>query len=139
MLVYIDGSEKTVRYLRFVLMLADKLGSKVTLLNIQEPRYTPSSKDAEIVGKDVLSRALESIRREKGCYQLKLDELILDKIVEVGNPSNKIIELSSTGKYDLITLSTSKERSRRLMFRSAIDAIGRKSMCSVLVVPNKSG
>ncbi len=139
MLVCVDGSENSVRALIFAVMLAERMGSKITLLNVQKTqRDNTSSETAEERGKQVLSKALESVRREKLNYLLSLDELIVDKRVEFGIPSKKIVEFAEMGNYDLIVLGRrGLGRARRFLLGSVSDAVSRKAKCSVLMVPAK--
>ena len=130
LLVCIDGSETSIRALNYAFKLANKIGSQITLLNVQERRLINlSSKVAEELGEQILSRALGTI--EKG-------ELKVNKRVEYGVASDIIVEVAESGNHDLIVLGNRGiGRAKRFLLGSVSDDVSHKAKSSVLIVPGK--
>ena len=130
LLVCIDGSENSIRALDYAVKLCEKLGSKITLLNIQERRlFDLSSKVAEELGEQILSKALGAIKKE---------ELKVDKRVEFGVASDNIVEVAEKGNHDLIVLgSRGLGTVKRFLLGSVSDDVSHKAKCSVLIFPTK--
>lgn len=130
LLVCVDGSENSVKALDYALELAEKMGSKITLLNVQERRlYESSPKTAEELGDKILSKALDAIGQKK---------IKVDKKLEFGVTSDSIVEVAEKGNYDLIVLgSRGLGTVKRFLLGSISDDVSHKAKCSVLIVPAK--
>jgi len=120
LLVCIDGSEYSIKALDYVVKFAEKIGSKITLLNIQDRRLLNlSSKVAEELGKQILLRALSAIKRK---------ELKVDKRVEFGVTPDAIIEAAEKGNHDLIVLgSRGLGAVKRFLLGSVSDDVSHKA------------
>jgi len=131
LLVCIDGSENAIKALDYSAKLAEKMGSSITLLNVQERRlYDSSPKTAEEFGERVLSKALDAVRERK---------LKVDKQLEFGVPSDVIAEVAEKGKHDLIVLgSRGLGTISRFLLGSVSDDVSHKAKCSLLLVPAKT-
>ena len=98
MLVCVDGSEPSTRALKYAASPAEKMGLKITLLNVQEERLHKSSLDvAKELGETVFATSLNAIEGEKAK---------VEKTLEFGAPSDRIVEVAQKGGYDLIVLGT---------------------------------
>jgi nucleotide-binding universal stress UspA family protein len=130
LLVCVDGSENSVKALDYALELAEKMGSKITLLNVQERRlYESSPKTAEELGDKILSKALDAVGQKK---------IKVDKKLEFGVISDSIVEVAEKGNYDLIVLgSRGLGTVKRFLLGSISDDVSHKAKCSVLIVPAK--
>jgi nucleotide-binding universal stress UspA family protein len=130
LLVCVDGSVHSIKALKYAAGLAEKMGSKVTLLNVQERRiYDFSPKTIEEMGKEILSKALDANGQTK---------LEVDKKLEFGVPSDKIVEVANKGKHDLIVLgSRGLGTVKQFLLGSVSDDVSHKAKCSVLIVPAK--
>jgi len=130
LLVCIDGSENSIKALNYAVKLAEKMGSKITLLNVEERRlYDSSPKAAKDIGEKILSKALDVIGKKK---------IRVDKRLEFGVPSDSIVEFAEKGNYDLIVLgSRGLGTVRRFLLGSVSDDVSHKAKCSVLIVPAK--
>jgi len=128
LLVCIDGSEHSFKAFEYSAKLAEKMKSKITLINVQEPRiYDYAPKTAEDLGEKILSNALNSIGKKK---------LKIEKRVEFGVPSDKIVRISEKGNYDLIVLgSRGLGTVKRFLLGSVSDDVSHKAKCSVLIIP----
>ena len=133
LLVCIDGSEHSTKALDYAVKLAEKIGSKITLLNVQERRLHDLSPYARIVseklGERILSKALSAIGK-KG--------LKADRRVESGVTSDRIVEVAERGNHDLIVLgSRGLGTGKRFLLGSVSDDVSHKAKCSVLIFPAK--
>jgi len=135
LLVCIDGSAHSTKALDYAVKLAEKIGSKMTLLNVQERQLHDLSPYARIVseklGEIVLSKALGAIGKE---------ELKVDKRVEFGVTSDIIVEVVEKGNHDLIVLgSRGLGMVKRFLLGSVSDDVIHKAKSSVLIFPAKHG
>ena len=130
LLVCVDGSENSVKALDYALKLAEKMGSKITLLNVQERRlYESSPKTAEELSDKIFSKALDAVGKKK---------IKVDKKLEFGVTSDSIVEVAEKGNYDLIVLgSRGLGTVKRFLLGSISDYVSHKAKCSVLIVPAK--
>jgi nucleotide-binding universal stress UspA family protein len=128
LLVCVDGSKHSIVALDYVANLAEKTGSKITLLNVQEP-------DLHEVAPEVCSTLADSIVTD-ALSSLKDRKLVADKKVECGVASDTIVEVAENGKHDLIVLGDKGLSSpRQFLFGSVSDDVAQKAKCSVLIVP----
>jgi len=131
LLVCIDGSEYSVKAFEYAFKLAEKMGSSLTLLNVQEPRiYDYAPQTAKDLGERILSDALKVMQKEK---------VKVDKKVEFGIPSDKIVRVAEKENHDLIVLgSRGLGTVKRFLLGSVSDDVSHKAKCSVLIVPAKT-
>ena len=131
MLVGIDGSEHSIKAFEYAVKLAGRMGSRITLLNVQELRiHTVSPETAKEIGNQTLSKALNAV--EKGSLEVS-------KRLEFGVPSDVIAEFAEKEKHDLIVLgSRGLGAVRRFLLGSISDDVSLKAKCSVLIVPAKA-
>jgi nucleotide-binding universal stress UspA family protein len=130
LLMCVDGSENSIKALEYALKLAENMKAKITVLHVQERRlYDFSSKTAKEVGEKILSKALSTVKEEK---------VKIDKMLEFGVPSDKIVEVAEKDKFDLIVLgSRGLGKVERFLLGSVSDDVSLKAKCSVLIVPTK--
>ena len=128
LLVCVDGSEQSINALNYAVKLAEKMDSKVTLLNVQERRLGElSPKIAKEQSEKIFTNALSGIEKGKSKAYTKL---------EIGSPSDKIAEVAERGKYDLIVLGNRGLGTvKRFLLGSVSDDVSHKAKCSVLIVP----
>lgn len=128
LLVCVDGSEHSTRALEVAVRLAEKMGSRITLLNVQDQRLQKaSSKAVEELADKIFSNALSAV--EKGRVKL-------EKKLEIGVPSDRIVEVAERGKYDLIVLGKrGLGKVKRFLLGSISDDVIQKAKTSILVVP----
>lgn len=129
LLVCTDGSEHALKAIKFSAELAEKMGSNITLLNVQdETLHKVSPKDAENFGERILSRSMKVIEGRKLNVQKKL---------EFGVPTTVIVETAEKGDYDLIVLgSRGLGTIYRFILGGVSDDVSHKAKCSVLIVPS---
>ncbi|MGD0494556.1 MAG: universal stress protein [Candidatus Bathyarchaeia archaeon] len=130
MLVCVDGSDHAMKALNYALSLAEKMGSRMTLLNVQEPRLHKASPDVAMeLGGRVLCESLDAVEKRK---------LAADRRLEFGVPSDVIVDVAEKGNHDLIVLgSRGLGAVKRFLLGSVSDDVSYKAKCSVLIVPAK--
>lgn len=130
-LVGIDGSEHSIKAFEYAVQIGEKIGSKFTLVNVQEPRiYDYAPKTAEELGYRILSSAISALGKEKSQ---------IEKKVEFGVPSDKIVQLAEKGNYDLIVMGNRGLGTvKRFLLGSVSDDVCHKAKCPVLIVPTKT-
>jgi nucleotide-binding universal stress UspA family protein len=128
MLVCLDGSDRSIKTLEYAVKFAEKAGSKITMLNVQEHRlHKASPKAAQELGDRIFSKALNAVRKDK---------IKIEKKLEIGVPSDKIVETAEKGKHDLIVVgSRGLNPVKRFLLGSVSDDVSQKARCSVLIVP----
>jgi len=130
MLVCVDGSQQSKRALDYALKLGEKVGSEITLINVQEHTlHKVSPKVAEEFGARVVESGLTNV----GKTGLKVERML-----EIGVPWKTILEASKKGKYDIIVLGRRGTGTvRRFLLGSVSDSVSQKAECSVLIVPER--
>jgi nucleotide-binding universal stress UspA family protein len=128
MLVCVDGSEHSMVALDYSAQLAEKMGSKVTLLNVQEPLLKEVAPNVcTDLGESILTKSINALKKKK---------LMVEKRIECGVVSDSIVETAETGKHDLIVLGDKGHSSaRRFALGSVTDDVIYKARHSVLIVP----
>jgi nucleotide-binding universal stress UspA family protein len=108
--------------------LAEKMGSKVTLLNVQEPLLKEVAPNVcTDLGESILTKSINALKKKK---------LMVEKRIECGVVSDSIVETAETGKHDLIVLGDKGHSSaRRFALGSVTDDVIYKARHSVLIVP----
>ncbi|MDH5481838.1 MAG: universal stress protein [Candidatus Bathyarchaeota archaeon] len=130
LLICIDGSPNSSKALDYALRLADKMDSKITVLNVQEQKiHKKAPKAVEELGHKILAKSLTAVGKKKVKVDTKL---------KIGVPSDSIVEVATKGKYDLIVLgSRGLGTVDRFLLGSVSDDVSHKAKCSVLIVPTK--
>ncbi len=131
MLVCVDGSDHAMKALNYALSLAEKMGSRMALLNVQEPRLHKTSPDVAMeLGGRVLIESLGAVAKRK---------LAAERRLEFGVPSDVIVDMAEKGNHDLIVLgSRGLGAVKRFLLGSVSDDVSYKAKCSVLIVPAKT-
>jgi len=130
LLVGVDGSEHSIKALNYAVKLGERVGSKLTLLNVQDHRlYDVSPKTAQEAGQRILSKALKAVGKE---------EMKVDKRLTFGVLSDKIVEIAEERNHDLIVLgSRGLGTVKRFLLGSVSEDVSHKAKCSVLIIPTK--
>jgi nucleotide-binding universal stress UspA family protein len=128
LLVCLDGSDYSFSALDYAADLAGKMGSKITLLNVQELRlHELAPKVCSDLGEEIISKALNRIKEKN---------LKVDKKLECGVPSDAIVDVAEKGKYDLIVMGKKGICCvDRFLLGDVADDVSYKAKRSVLIVP----
>ncbi len=127
-LVCVDGSEHSIIALDYISKLAQEMGSKITIINVEERKlYDMSPRTAVEGGQLVISHALSSIGKP---------DLPVDKRVEFGVTSDVLVEVAEKEGIDLIVMgSRGLGTVRRFLLGSVSDDVSQKARTSVLIFP----
>jgi nucleotide-binding universal stress UspA family protein len=127
-LVCVDGSEHSIVALDYITKLAQEMGSKITVINVEERKlYDMSPKTAVEGGQLVISHALSAIGKP---------DLPVEKRVEFGVTSDVLVEVAEKEGIDLIVMgSRGLGTVRRFLLGSVSDDVSQKARTSVLIVP----
>ena len=130
-LVCVDGSRDSIEALKCAISLVRRFGSKITVLNVQEPRlFAFSRKAAGELGEQILAHARGYAEGDKSRAE---------SLLEFGNPSDCIVSLAQKRNHDLIVLGRKGiGAAKRFLLGSVSDKVSRRAACSVLVVPTES-
>jgi len=125
MLAATDGSKHADKALEYAVQLAQKHGSKITLLNVEEDKlFRLEPKAIEGVGKGILCDAVA-----------KTGEVDCDERLEFGSPAETIIKVAKKEDYDLIVVGSRGVSSvKRFFLGSVSDDVSMHARCSVLIV-----
>jgi nucleotide-binding universal stress UspA family protein len=128
LLVCVDGSDRSIKAFEYAVKLAEKVGSNITILNVQGHQlHRASPKAAKELSERIFSKAMNVVGKGVGTIEKKL---------EIGMPSDKIIETAENGKHDLVVLgSRGLNPVKRFLLGSVSDDVSQKAKCSVLIVP----
>nr|MDO8100600.1 universal stress protein [Candidatus Njordarchaeota archaeon] len=128
LLVCVDGSEHSMKALDYSAKLAEKMGSKITLLNVQEPLLKELAANVcNDLGESILTKYLNTLKKKR---------LTAEKRIECGVVSDSIVQAAETGKHDLIVLGDKgHSTARRFALGSVSDDVIHKAKHSVLLVP----
>jgi nucleotide-binding universal stress UspA family protein len=127
-LVCVDGSEHSMVALDYSAKLAGKIGSKITLLNVQEPLLKEVAPQVcNDLGESILTKSMNVLKKKN---------LAAEKRVECGVASDAIVEAADSGGNDLIVLGDKGHRSiRRFALGDVTEDVVYKAKHSVLIVP----
>lgn len=139
-LVPLDGSERAEKALTHTVELAQKLGSKVTLIHVVPslPPYVNTAVDR--LGQAQQSIVDELIRNGKELLD-QYASSVSDKGIEVdtytvmGQPADEILEKAISENYDLIVLgSRGLGEIKGYIMGSVSNRVSRHASCPVLII-----
>jgi nucleotide-binding universal stress UspA family protein len=106
-LVPVDGSDNSYRALDAALVLAEKLGSNITVIHVME--QIPIT---HIGSEKLLSELLETYKKENQNILSKCSEIATQKgltlktLLLQGNPASVILDYSKKEKFDLLIMGS---------------------------------
>lgn len=106
-LVPVDGSDNSYRALDAALVLAEKLGSNITVIHVME--QIPIT---HIGSEKLLSELLEAYKKENQNILSKCSEIATQKGLNLktlllqGNPASVILDYSKKEKFDLLIMGS---------------------------------
>lgn len=134
----VDFSEPSRQAVRYAREFTLRMNSSMFLINVVEPRpmavdlslnYIPFEEDLEKAAR----HDLKSLKNE-----LHAEGLLIDFSVEIGNPSDVILEKARELDVSIIIMGSHGKRGiSRLIMGSVAETVVRKADCPVLIV--KSG
>jgi nucleotide-binding universal stress UspA family protein len=137
-LVPMDGSPPSVAALWEAVTLAEELQAAIDVLHVNGPnRFEVGSATATApsAAEQVERQMDEAIR----AAQVRLGER-LSRRTDSGDPIRKILDVASTGQFDLIVMGTHGRIGRlHSLVGSVAEAVVRSSLCPVLTVRRSDG
>jgi nucleotide-binding universal stress UspA family protein len=135
-LVAVDGSEHSLKAVRYACAMGPPLGAEVVLLHVvpmlvSATPYHDTVSDQPFlalqkVGEDILARA-KAIANDCNCQAIDM--------ISHGDPASKIIDIASERGIDIIILgSRGLSGIRRLFVGSISDKVARNAHCPVMIV-----
>jgi nucleotide-binding universal stress UspA family protein len=135
-LVPVDGSDNSYRALDSALLLSEKLGSNITVVNVTE--QVPIT---HIESEKLLSELLEAYRKENQEILSKCSKIAAEKGLSIktlllqGNPASVILDYSKKEKFDLLIMgSRGMGKFKQLILGSVSSKIVHHSPCAVLLI-----
>lgn len=135
-LVAVDGSEHSLKAVRYACAMGPPLGAEVVLLHVvpmlvSATPYHDTVSDQPFlslqkVGEDILSRA-KTVARDCSCEAIDM--------ITHGDPAAKIIDIAKERDVDIIVLgSRGLSGIRRLFVGSISDKVASHAHCPVMIV-----
>lgn len=135
-LVPVDGSDYSFRAVKAAASIAEKYGSKITLLYVvdvpaRNPLYIPELAaipehvvdDLEREGKKVLSKAAAEFKGTE-----------VSSVVRVGHPAGEILDETENG-YDLVVIgSRGLGELKGFLLGSVSDRVSHHARCAVMII-----
>ena len=135
-LVPVDGSDNSYRALDAALLLTEKLGSSITVVNVIE--QVPIT---HIESEKLLSELLEAYKRENQEILSKCSNIATEKGLSIktlllqGNPASVILDYSKKEKFDLVIVgSRGMGKFKQLILGSVSSKIVHHSPCAILLI-----
>lgn len=102
-----DFSERSVALNEQVEWLADRFGSRVTLLHVLEiPATWYGASEASLINIDCFDALRDSAEQRLKKYAIKVPESRLERITAEGDVAGHIIDVVNEGKVDLVVMGT---------------------------------
>lgn len=143
-LIAIDDSTFSEKATRIGFNLAKTLNAKVALLNVMDPPSTSYTGDPLLGQQPLIMPEIAQMQEEasKAVLQrfgkLWTGQQELTTFSQVGNPRIEILATAEEWKADLIILGThGRTGFDHFISGSVAEGVARRSLCPVLIVPNK--
>jgi nucleotide-binding universal stress UspA family protein len=135
-LVPVDGSDNSYRALDTALILSEKLGSSITVVNVMEE--VPIT---HIESEKLLSELLEAYRKENQEILSKCSKIATEKGLSIktlllqGNPASIILDYCKKENFDLVIMgSRGMGKFKQLILGSVSSKIVHHCQCAVLLI-----
>lgn len=135
-LVPVDGSDNSYRALDAALLLSQKLGSNITVVNVME--QVPIT---HIESEKLLSELLEAYRKENQEILSKCSKIASEKGISIktlllqGNPASVILDYCKKENFDLVIMgSRGLGKFKQLILGSVSNKIVHHCQCAVLLI-----
>ena len=137
-LVPMDGSPPSIAALWEAVALAEELQAAIDVLHVDGPnRFEVGS--ATATARSVEEQANREMDEAVGAAQARLGGR-LSRRTDAGDPIRKILDVASSGHFDLIVMGTHGRVGRlHALVGSVAEAVVRSSQCPVLTVRRPDG
>lgn len=135
-LVPVDGSDNSYKALEAALILSEKLGSNISVVNVME--QVPIT---HIESEKLLSELLEAHKKENQEILSKCSEIAHQKGITIksvllqGNPAPVILDYSKKENFDLVIMgSRGMGKFKELILGSVSSKIVHHSPCAIMII-----
>ena len=135
-LVPVDGSDNSYRALEDALVLSEKLGSNISVVNVME--QVPIT---HIESEKLLSELLEAYKKENQEILSKCSDIARQKGIAIktvllqGNPAPVILDYSKKENFDLVIMgSRGMGKFKELIIGSVSSKIVHHSPCAIMII-----
>jgi nucleotide-binding universal stress UspA family protein len=135
-LVPVDGSDNSYRALEAALVLSEKLGSNISVINVME--QVPIT---HIESEKLLSELLEAYKKENQEILSKCSDIASQKGIAIktvllqGNPAPVILDYSKKENFDLVIMgSRGMGKFKELIIGSVSSKIVHHSPCAIMII-----
>jgi len=135
-LVPVDGSDNSYRALEAALVLSEKLGSNISVINVME--QVPIT---HIESEKLLSELLEAYKKENQEILSKCSDIARQKGIAIktvllqGNPAPVILDYSKKENFDLVIMgSRGMGKFKELIIGSVSSKIVHHSPCAIMII-----
>jgi nucleotide-binding universal stress UspA family protein len=135
-LVPADGSDNSYRALETALILSEKLGSNISVVNVME--QVPIT---HIESEKLLSELLEAYKKENQEILSKCSDIARQKGITIktillqGNPAPVILDYSKKENFDLVIMgSRGMGKFKELILGSVSSKIVHHSPCAIMII-----
>ncbi|HJU80039.1 MAG TPA: universal stress protein [Nitrososphaeraceae archaeon] len=135
-LVPVDGSDNSYRALDAALLLSEKLGSNITVVNVME--QVPIT---HIESEKLLSELLEAYKKENQEILSKCSRIAAEKGLSIktlllqGNPASVILDYCNKENFELVIMgSRGMGKFKQLILGSVSSKIVHHCQCAVLLI-----
>ena len=135
-LVPVDGSDNSYKALEAALVLSEKLGSNISVVNVME--QVPIT---HIESEKLLSELLEAYKKENQEILSKCSDIARQKGITIkavllqGNPAPVILDYSKKENFDLVIMgSRGVGKFKELILGSVSSKIVHHSPCAIMII-----
>jgi len=135
-LVPVDGSDNSYKALEAALILSEKLGSNISVVNVME--QVPIT---HIESEKLLSELLEAYKKENQEILSKCSHIAHQKGITIktvllqGNPAPVILDYSKKENFDLVIMgSRGMGKFKELILGSVSSKIVHHSPCAIMII-----
>lgn len=135
-LVPVDGSDNSYKALEAALVLSEKLGSNISVVNVME--QVPI---IHIESEKLLSELLEAYKKENQEILSKCSDIARQKGIAIktvllqGNPAPVILDYSKKENFDLVIMgSRGMGKFKELILGSVSSKIVHHSPCAIMII-----
>lgn len=135
-LVPVDGSDNSYKALEAALVLSEKLGSNISVVNVME--QVPIT---HIESEKLLNELLEAYKKENQEILSKCSDIARQKGIAIktvllqGNPAPVILDYSKKENFDLVIMgSRGMGKFKELILGSVSSKIVHHSLCAIMII-----
>ncbi|MGB8767803.1 MAG: universal stress protein [Nitrososphaeraceae archaeon] len=135
-LVPVDGSDNSYKALEAALVLSEKLGSNISVVNVME--QVPIT---HIESEKLLSELLEAYKKENQEILSKCSDIARQKGITIktlllqGNPASVILDYCKKENFDLVIMgSRGMGKFKELILGSVSSKIVHHSPCAIMII-----